>query len=63
MDEWPSDIPDWLFGQFYVLITRSRDRLYLSYVGNNEDDRPLMMTSDRFRPLISDNLIDIEFRQ
>jgi superfamily I DNA/RNA helicase len=63
MDEWPSKIQDWLFGQFYVLITRSRDRLYLSYVGKSKNDLPLMMTSDRFKPLISDNLIDIEFRQ
>lgn len=63
MDEWPSDIPDWLYGQFYVLITRSRDRLYLSYAGVSKQDLPKMMTSDRFKPLISGNLIGNEFRQ
>jgi len=63
MDEWPSEIPDWLYGQFYVLITRSRDRLYLSYVGRSKEDLPMMMTSDRFKPLISGNLIGNEFRQ
>lgn len=63
LDEWPSEIPDWLYGQFYVLITRSRDRLYLSYVGKSKEDLPKMTTSDRFKPLISGNLIGNEFRQ
>jgi DNA helicase-2/ATP-dependent DNA helicase PcrA len=62
MEQWPSDIPDYLYGQFYVLITRSRDRLFLSYVGNSESDLPKMLTSDRFKPLIEEHLIVREFR-
>lgn len=62
MEDWPSDIPDWLYGQFYVLITRSRDRLFLSYVGKSASDRPKMMTSPRFSKLIDERLVEIEFR-
>ncbi len=63
MDEWPSDIPDYLYGLFYVLITRSRDRLFLSYVGNSKDDLPKMMESERFGRLIKENLIRSEFQK
>jgi hypothetical protein len=63
MEKWPSDIPDYLYGQFYVLITRSRDRLFLSYIGKSNDDLPAMMNSDRFKPLIHENLIVREFRK
>ena len=61
MEEWPSDIPDYLYGQFYVLITRSRDRLFLSYVGASNTDLPKMMASERFSPLINEKLIKSEF--
>jgi superfamily I DNA/RNA helicase len=63
METWPQDIPDYLYGQFYVLITRSRDRLFLSYIGNTKDDLPKMMTSSRFESLINKRLIAREFRK
>lgn len=63
MEEWPSDIPDYLYGLFYVLITRSRDRLFLSYVGKSKDDLPRMMESERFGRLIKENLIKSEFQK